>query len=151
MRKRVDSFLIALLVACAITFAGAEGAREVADERFLGIWVSDGIAVEIWREDRAIRCRAVLTDCGEESDIREYAACVCDDTEDTLRCYGVTRTRERFDSLLDDIEELDWSTDDLSLAQLRLSEDGLLLSGDGLDAPVLLLPRQLGQEIPPHK
>ena len=138
MRKRVGSFLVALLLACAITFAGAEGARGAADERYIGVWIANGIAVEIWREDEAIQCRAVLSDGGDESDIWEYAMCFYEESEDALQCYGVTRTRERFDSLLDAIEELDWSTDDLSLAELRQSEDGLLLTDDQLDAPVLL-------------
>lgn len=138
MRKRVLSLLVVFTLACAIAIAGAEALQEAAYERCLGIWVSGGIAVEIWQEDEAIQCRAVHTDGGEECDIREYATCVYDDTEDVLRCYGVTRTRERFDTLLDDIDELDWSMDDMSLAELRLSEGDLLFSDDGLDAPVAL-------------
>lgn len=138
MSKRVLSLLLVFALACAIAIAGAEATQEPAYERCLGIWVSDSIAVEIWREDEAIQCRAVLTDGGDESDIWEYAVCVCDAAGDTLHCFGVTRTRERFDSLLDDIEELDWSMDDMGLAELRLSEGGLLLANDALDAPVLL-------------
>ena len=138
MKKRVGSFLIALLLACVLAFAGAEAPLEPAYKSCLGIWASDGIAMEIWQEDEMIQCRAVLTNCCEECDVWEYATCVYDDTEDVLQCYGVTRTRERFDSLLDDIDELDWSTDDMSFAELRLSEEGLLFSDDGLDSPVVL-------------
>ena len=138
MSKRVLSLLLVFALACAMAIAGAEAMQDAAYERCPGIWVADGIAVEIWGEDEAIQCRAVLTDGGEESDIWEYAACVYDVAEDALRCYGVTRTRELFDSLLDDIDELDWSTDDLCFAELRLSEGGLLFTDDALDAPVLL-------------
>ena len=138
MRKRIVSFLIALMLACAAAFAGAEGSQDIAYERYRGIWIADGIAVEIWREGEAIQCRAVFTDGGEESDIWEYHTCLYDEAENTLQCYGVTRIRERFDSLFDMIDELDWSMDDLNIAELRLSEDGLLFADDKLDAPVAL-------------
>lgn len=138
MRKRIASLLIVITLTCAVAFANAEATQNAAYERCLGIWVSGGITVEIRREGEAIQCRAVLTDGGEESDIWEYAACLYNESEDILQCYGVTRTRERFDSLLDDIDALDWSSDDMSLVELRLSEEGLLFSDDGLDAPVLL-------------
>lgn len=138
MRLRVFSFLVVFTLACAVAFAGAEAPREAAYESCPGIWVGEGIAVEIWREDEAIKCRAVFSDGGDENDIWEYAVCFYEEAEDALQCFGVTRTSERFDSLLDDIIELDWSTDDMSLAELRQTEVGLLFSGDGLDAPVAL-------------
>lgn len=137
MRKRIASLLIVITLTCAVAFANAEATQDAAYEHCLGLWVSGGITVEVWREGEAIQCRAIFSD-GEESDVWEYATCVYDDTEDALRCYGVTRTRERFDPLLDAIDELDWSTDDMSLAELWLSEEGLLFSDDGLDSPVLL-------------
>lgn len=136
--KRVFIIMVAFMLAFAVAFAGAEAPREAADERYLGIWVADGIAVEIWRENEVNQCRAVLSDGSEESDVWEYLSCAYDEAEDALQCFGVTRTRERFDSLLDDIEELDWSMNDLSLAELRLSEGGLLLADDALDTPVAL-------------
>lgn len=138
MKKRIGSLLIALALACTFAFAGAEGSQDVAYERCRGIWVSGGIAVEIWREGEEILCRAVLTEAGEVSDIWEYNTCLFDEAGDTLQCYGVTRTRERFESLFDMIAELDWSTDDMSISELRLSEDGLLFIDDELDAPVAL-------------
>ena len=137
MKLRVLSVLFVFMLACA-PFAGAEAQRESAYESCLGVWVADGVAVEIWREDAAIQCRAVFSDGGDESDIREYAACFFDEAEDILQCFGVTRTRERFDSLLDAIEDLDWSMDDMSHAELRLSDEGLLFADDALDAPVAL-------------
>ena len=138
MRKRIGSLLIAFMLACTIAFAGAEGSQDAAYERCRGIWVADGIAVEIWREGEAIQCRAVLTDGGEKSNIWEYHACVYDTAGDALQCYGVTRTHERFDSLLGTIDELDWSMDDMSIAELQLSDNGLLFADDELDAPIAL-------------
>lgn len=138
MRKRVVSILVVFTLVCAIPFAVAEETRKAAYENYLGIWVSDGIAVEIWCEDESIQCRAVLSDGSEESEIWEYPSCAYDEVEDALRCFGVTRTRELFDSLLNAIEELDWSMDDLSLAELRLVKDSLLFTDDQLDAPVAL-------------
>ena len=135
MRLWLISILLASMLAFAAALAGAEESRE-AD--YPGIWVADGIAVEIWREDEAMRCRAVFSDGSEESDIWEYLTCLYDEAGNALQCFGVTRTRERFDSLLDSIEELDWSMDDMGLAELRLSEDGLLFTDDRLDEPVTL-------------
>lgn len=129
------SFLLAFMLVFPAALAGAEASRE-AD--YCGIWVADGISVEIWREDGALRCRAVFSDGGEACDIWAYSTCLYDEAGDALQCFGVTRTRERFDSVLGSIEELDWSMDDMSLAGLRLSEDGLRFADDKLDAPVVL-------------
>ena len=129
------SVLLVFMLAFAAAFAGAEASRK-ADYR--GIWVADGIAVEIWREDDAMRCRAVFSDGSAESEIREYSTCLYDEAGDALQCFGVTRTRERFDSTLGSIEELDWSMDDMDLAELRLSEDGLRFTDDRLDGPIAL-------------
>ena len=138
MRKHIVLILVAIMLACSTAFAGAGKFRETACERFLGIWVAEDLALEIWQADEAWQCRAVITDGSEEIGIWEYHVCVYDEAKDTLRCCGVTRTRVRFDSVLDVIDELDWSMDDMSLAELRLSEDGLLFIDDELDAPVVL-------------
>lgn len=138
MRKHIVLILVAIMLACSTAFAGAGKFRETACERFLGIWVAEDLALEIWQADEAWQCRAVITDGNEEIGIWEYHVCVYDEVKDTLRCCGVTRTRERFDSVLDVIDELDWSMDDMSLAELRLLEDGLLFIDDELDAPVVL-------------
>ena len=138
MKKHIVWILAAILLVCPISFAWAEDIHRDAYERYRGIWVANGFAVEVWQENAEWRCRAVLTDGGEESDIWEYHACVYDEAEDAMQCFGVTRTRERFDTLLDAIDALDWSMDDMSVAELRLSEDGLFFTDDELDAPVAL-------------
>ena len=135
MRLYIISVLLVFTLACSVVFAEAGASREAG---YRGIWVADGIAVEICREDEAIQCRAVFSDGSEESDIWEYYICLYDETGDALQCFGVTRTRERFDSTLDTIEELDWSMDDMDLAELRFSEGGLLFTDDKLDEPIAL-------------
>ena len=131
MRLCIISILLVFTLASATAFAGAEAG-------YPGIWVADGIAVEIWREDGATQCRAVFWDGGEESEIWEYSTCFYDEAEDKLQCFGVTRTRERFDSVLGSIKALDWSMDDMNVAELRFSDDGLRFTDDKLDAPIVL-------------
>ena len=148
MKQRILALLTVFTLACALAFAGAEEPRAAAYESYRGVWVSDGIAVEVWREDEAVRCRAVLTDGGDECEIREYGLCLFKEAEEALQCFGVTRTRERFNSLLDAIEEVDWSMDDMSIAELRLSEGGLIFSDDKLDAPIALTPLSESEDSP---
>ena len=138
MGKRVISLLLAFILARMAACAGAEAPWTAAFDRYLGIWVADGLAVEIRREGEELCCRAVFTDGGEESEILEYLYCFYDADEDALQCLGVTRTRERFDPLTDTLDELDWSMNDLSFAELRLSGDDLIFTDEALDAPVVL-------------
>ena len=138
MKKRVVTLLVVFMTACAAAFAGAEEPQAAAFDRYPGIWVADGLAVEIRREDEDMLCRAVITDGGEESVIWEYGECPYSEAEDTLLCLGVTRTRERFDPLTDTLDELDWSMNDMSLAEFRLTANGMVFTDEALDAPVTL-------------
>ena len=121
-------FLIAAFVlAMTLGFALAEDYR--------GIWVGDGIAVEIWREDDALQCRAVFVE-GDVGEVWDYSTCY--ENNDGLECFGITRTRERYDATWSALEELSWSMNDICFAGFEPTDDGLIFTDEEMDAPMTL-------------
>ena len=136
MKKRMNLFvalalLLGWLALCA--FAHAETAED-----YRGVWVADGIAVEIWLEGGELRSRAVFTEEDDNATIWDYHSCWYNETDACLECAGITRTIEHYDWLTDNVEELDWSLNDISFASFKLSEGGLVFIDEALDAPVAL-------------
>ena len=85
MGKRIELIMVVIMLICSTAIAEIDDIGETAFKHYRGVWVSDGIAVEIWRESEAIQCRAVVTDGGKESDIWEYHACVYNEAKNTLQ------------------------------------------------------------------
>ena len=76
----------------------------VAINRYSDVWVADGVAVEIWYDDDAFHCRAVLGNGGDESRVYEYGACEYDDAADCLTCADGTRTHEIWDNAAEELK-----------------------------------------------
>ena len=136
MKKSMSLFVaLALLIGCLAlcTFAHAETAED-----YRGIWVADGVAVEIWFEDGELHSWVVFTESDENSTIWDYHSCWYNETDACLECAGATRTTEHYDWLTEGVEELDWSLGDLCFASFKLSESGLVFTDEELDAPVVL-------------
>ena len=136
MKKTVDLFVaLALLLGCLAlcAFAHAESAED-----YRGIWVADSVAVEIWLEEGELCSRAVFTEEDDNAAIWDYHSCWYDETNACLECAGVTRIIEHYEWLTENVQELDWSLSDLSFADFRLSEGGLIFTDEALDAPVAL-------------
>lgn len=121
------------LLIAALVLAMTLGSALAEDYR--GIWVGDGVAVEIWREDSALQCRAVFTE-GDVAESWDYGACY--EHNDGLECFGITRTRERLDDIWNVLEELSWSMNDICFAGFEPSEDGLIFTNEEMDAPLTL-------------
>ena len=121
------------LLIAALVLAMTLGSALAEDYR--GIWVGDGVAVEIWREDSALQCRAVFTE-GDVAESWDYGACY--EHNDGLECFGITRTRERLDDIWNVLEELSWSMNDICFAGFEPSEDGLTFTNEEMDAPLTL-------------
>ena len=136
MRKIMNlSVALVLLLGCLAlcAFAHAETAED-----YRGVWVADGVAVEIWSEDGELCSRTVFTEKDGNAAIWNYHTCWYNDADACLECAGITRIIEHYDRLTEDVEELDWSLSDLSFANFKRSEGGLVFTDDALDAPILL-------------
>ena len=136
MKRRINLFVaLALLLGCLAlcAFAHAESAED-----YRGIWVADSVAVEIWLEDGELCSRAVFTEEGDNAVIWNYHSCWYDETNACLECAGVTRIIEHYEWLTENVQELDWSLSDLSFADFKLSEGGLIFTDEALDAPIAL-------------
>ena len=96
--------LAALILALAMILTGAALAENAAAERFCDTWVDTGVAVEIWQEDDAFQCRAVLGDGGNESTVLKYANCHYDAATDRLICEDGTRAVETFDEASNELK-----------------------------------------------
>jgi len=130
----IGTLALAALLACLMAGGGAlaEGVED-----FLGIWVADGAAAEIWREKDDLFCRIVFMEAeADESRVWDYSGCGYDAEENALQCGCVTRTRERLDPLWDTLIEDDWSLNDMPFSRFDRTEDGLRFSDDELEAPV---------------
>ena len=57
MRLRFTRFIVLALLGC---LAFGAWARAEAIDAFTGIWVADGVAAEIWREEEETHCRVVF-------------------------------------------------------------------------------------------
>lgn len=125
------SLLLGCLALCAV-------ARAESAEDYRGVWVADGVAVEIWLEDGELCSRAVFTEEDDNAAIWNYHSCWYDETNACLECAGVTRIIEHYEWLTENVQELDWSLSDLSFADFKLSEDGLIFTDEALDAPIAL-------------
>lgn len=136
MEKCMRLFVaLALLMGCLALCASAHA--ETAED-YRGVWVADGVAVEIWLEDGEFHSRTVFTEDDENSTIWDYHSCWYNETDACLECAGATRTTEHYDWLTESVEELDWSLGDLIFANFKLSESGLVFTDEELDAPVVL-------------
>lgn len=134
MKKHLYRILaVGLLLVCLGIGARAEGAND-----FCGIWVAEGVTVEIWIEDGEAQCRAVFLKDGGEAIIWAYSPCWYSQEDHALECPGVTRTRERLDGLWNTLEELDWSINDMCFSGFELSGDGLVFTDELLDGPIIL-------------
>ena len=135
MKKSMNLFVALALLGCLAlcAFAHAETAED-----YPGVWVADGIAAEIWIEDGELCGRAVFTEGDDNATIWDYHTCWYNDADACMECAGITRTIEHYDWLTEDVEELDWSLNDLSFASFRFSEGSLVFMDDALDAPIAL-------------
>lgn len=135
--KRLLSRLLAVALLLSYLSFGAS-ARSETMEGYFGVWVADGVAVEIWREEGDPQCRVVFMGDDGESDVWAYGSGWYDEAEGALQFGGVTRTHESFDTLWNTLVERDWSMNDLSFARFDLLESGLLFSDDGMDETIAL-------------
>lgn len=134
----VLSFVL-LLGSLAVSFT----ARAEGMEDYLGIWVADGVTVEIRREDDAeagLECRVVFMEGGgDDSDVWTYSGCWHDEEADCLQCMNVVREHQHYDHIWQVLEASDWSLNDLDFSRIDRTEAGLRFSADALDAPVDLV------------
>jgi len=137
MKKRVILF-VALALLLLGGFACCASAHAETAEDYRGIWVADGVAVEIWFEDGEPHSWAVFTEKDDNATIWDYHTCWYDEKAASLECAGITRTREHYDWLSERVEELDWSIGDLSYADFKFSDGGLVFNDDALDDPITL-------------
>ena len=136
MKKSMKPFVVlALLLGCLALCALAHA--ETAED-YRGVWVADGIAVEIWTEGGELRSRAVFTGEDDNATIWDYHSVWYNETDACLDCAGITRIVEHYDWLTESVEELEWSLNDLNFAGFRLSEGSLVFTDEALDAPVAL-------------
>ena len=136
MKKRMNLFVaLALLLGCLAlcAFSHAETAED-----YRGIWVANGVAVEIWFEGGELHSRAVFTEEDDNAAIWDYHSCWYNETDDCLECAGITRIIEHYDWLTESVEELEWSLNDLNFADFKLSEGGLVFTDEALDTPIAL-------------
>ena len=133
MKKGLTLLLAALLL------LGGLAARAEVPADYCGMWVADGLAVEIRYEgEDGYCCHAVFTRDSGEADVWDYTSGWYDADEDAVVCWNVIRTRECLDPIFDTLEELDWSLNDLGDASFRLTEGGLAFADEALDAPIEL-------------
>ena len=128
-----------ILLIAAVLLLGGLAALAEAPGDYCGLWVADGLAMEIvYGEEDGYCCHAVFTRDSGEADVWDYTSGWYDAEEDALLCRNVIRTRERLDPIFDTLEELDWSLTDLGDASFRLTEGGLEFADEALDAPIAL-------------
>ena len=135
--KNLIRMIALVLSLCCLAFSARAQAGETED--YLGVWVADGVAAEIWREDDSTHARVVFQDDGGDTTVWEYGACWYDPSEGALECADVSRTRERFDPTLNALVELDWSLSDLCFSGFERTDGGLYFTDEALDVPIDLV------------
>lgn len=127
---------LALLAALALM----PPARAEGMDDYLGIWVAEGVTVEIRPEDEeedCLECRVVFMEDGsDDSDVWTYNGSWYDEKEDCLQCMNVVREHQHYNDLWKELEASDWSLNDLDFSRIDRSETGLRLTLNELDAPV---------------
>ena len=143
MKKMLCRMLSLALLLGGLALAGAARAEEA--DRYFGLWVADGVAVEIFRgeEEDQVSCQIVFAKDDSDSDVWSYPYCWIDGGG-ILQCANVTRRHLRYDALWEILEETDWSLNDLAFARFEPTETGLRYTDDGLDAPIDLV--RLGED-----
>ena len=96
MKKWMRVALAALLACMGLSGLAEAPADEVID-LFSDVWVEDGFAVEIWFDEGAFHCSAVLGDGGGDADVWAFGACRYDASEEALVCEGGVRSHEHYD------------------------------------------------------
>lgn len=130
-------FALLLGVLVSLPTAWAEG-----EDEFQGIWVTDGVTVEIRPEDEGegLECRVVFMEDGsDDSDVWTYSGCWHDEAADCLQCMNVVREHQHYDDIWQVLEASDWSLNDMDYSRIDRTEGGLRFSAEALDAPVDLV------------
>ena len=125
MKKIVTLMLAALL--CLSVACLAEPDAAIID-RFSDTWVDDAVAVEIWYDEGAFYCSAVLGDGGEEATVVRYATAVYNPETDSIDCEGGTRTLEYYDEAAGELKS-DLIVEGLT-ASFSFDEEGRLIWND---------------------
>ena len=94
MKKIVSLMLVALM---CLTMTCLAEPDEATIDRFSDTWVDDAVAVEIWYDEGAFHCSAVLGDGGDEATVVRYATAVYNPETDSIDCEGGTRALETYD------------------------------------------------------
>ena len=95
--KRIVALIIAALMVCPLMSGLAEGDFAARAEHFEDVWVDDGVAVEIYTLDDALRCTAVMGSGEGTANVWEYDTVYYDADSDMIVCGNGRRTFDYYD------------------------------------------------------
>lgn len=125
MKKFVSLMLVCLLCLSMTCLAEPDAATI---DRFSDTWVDDAVAVEIWYDEGAFHCSAVLGDGGDESTVVEYATATYNPGTDSIDCAGGKRALEHYDEEAGELKS-DTVVEDLT-ASFSFDDQGRLIWDD---------------------